>query len=68
MNDYVRFAVCTALGLHAFQLIYKTDVPKTRFVPVALGGAAVGTFGGMFMTLTHLGMLPLAHWWLPVVV
>lgn len=70
--DYLRFVICTAagfgLGFQVFQLVHRTTVPKQRFIPSALGGAAVGALGGIFLTLTHLHELPLAEWWVPMII
>jgi hypothetical protein len=72
MNDYLRFVICTAvgfgLGFQVFHLVRKTDSPKQRFIPSALGGAAAGALGGMMMTSTHLGDLPFANWWVPTLI
>lgn len=72
MNDYLRFVICTAvgfgLGFQVFQLVHKTTLPKQRLVPAALGGAAVGALGGMMLASTHLGELPFAAWWVPMLV
>jgi hypothetical protein len=72
VNDYIRFVICAAVGFGVgypvFQLVHKTTVPKQRFIPAALGGAAVGALGGIFLTLTHLRELPFADWWVPMLI
>ena len=72
MNDYIRFVICTAVGFgvgfQLFQLVHKTGLPKQRFIAAALGGAAVGALGGIMMTLTRVGRIPFADWWVPMLI
>ena len=69
MNDYMRWGICSVVGvlvgLAAYKVRGSVTVTLGSFLIVDLVASPVGAFAGIVLGSTPLGDLPLARWWIP---